>query len=77
MDGVGAAASIVSIATAGVQISIILVTLATQISTASERISSISNGVSLTSGMLQQLGEPRTQKAMDDYIGGSIFSQGG
>lgn len=75
MDGVSVAASIVSIATAGVQISIKLVTLATQISTASDRISSIGNDVSLTSGVLHQLGEWMTQKTTGDGI--SIFSQGG
>lgn len=59
------------------QISIKLITLATQISTASERISSIGNDVSLTSGVLQQLGELMTQKSADDNAGISIFSQGG
>ena len=77
MDGIGAAASIISIATGGVQISIKLITLASQIGTASERISSIGNDVSLTSGVLQQLGELMTQKSADDDVGISIFSQGG
>ena len=75
MDGVSIAASIVGIATAGVQVSIKLVTLATQISTASDRVSSIGNDISLTSGVLHQLGELMTQKTTDDGI--SIFSQGG
>lgn len=75
MDGVSIAASIVGIATAGVAISIKLVTLATQISTASERVSSIGNDISLTSGVLHQLGELMTQKTTNDGI--SIFSQGG
>ncbi|CAD6570638.1 MAG: hypothetical protein ASARMPREDX12_003782 [Alectoria sarmentosa] len=75
MDGLSVAASIVGIATAGVQISIKLVTLATQISTASDRVSSIGNDISLTSGVLRQLGELMTQKTTHDGI--SIFSQGG
>lgn len=57
MEAVSIAASLVGIGTAGCQIAIKLYTLATQISTASERISSISNDLSLTSGLLQQLGE--------------------
>lgn len=75
MDGVSVAASIVGIATAGVQISIKLVTLATQISTASDRVSSIGNDISLTSGVLHQLGELMSQRTTDDGI--SIFSHGG
>lgn len=75
MDGVSVAASIVSIATAGIQISIKLVTLSTQISSASERVSSIGNDVSLTSGVLHQLGDLMTQKTIGDGI--SIFSPGG
>ena len=75
MDGVSIAASIVGIASAGVQVSIKLVTLATQISTASDRVSAIGNDISLTSGVLHQLGELMTQKTTDDGV--SIFSQGG
>ncbi len=75
MDGLSVAASVVSIATAGIQISIKLVTLANQISTASERVTSIGNDVSLTSGILHQLGELMTEKAVGDGI--SIFSPGG
>lgn len=75
MDGVSIAASIVGIAGAGVQISIKLVTLATQISTASERVSSIGNDISLTAGVLHQLGELMTQKTTEDGV--SIFSKGG
>lgn len=67
--------NIVGIATAGVAISTKLITLATQISTASERVSSIGNNISLTSGVLHQLGELMTQKTTDDGI--SVFSQGG
>lgn len=75
MDGVSIAANIVALATAGVAIAIKLITLATQISTASERVSSIGNDISLTAGVLHQLGELMTQKTIDDGI--SIFSQGG
>ena len=75
MDGVSIAASLVGIGAAGCQIAIKLHTLATQITTASERISSISNDVSLTAGVLQQLGELMTRKADDD--GTTIFSQSG
>ncbi|KAL8684224.1 MAG: hypothetical protein Q9218_008373 [Villophora microphyllina] len=75
MDGVSIAASLVGIGAAGCQIAIKLYTLATQISTASDRISSISNDVSLTSGVLQQLGELMTQKSAGD--GTTIFSQSG
>ena len=66
MDGVSVAASIVGIAGAGVKIAITLVTLANQISTASERVSSIGNDISLTSGVLQQLGDLMTQKTSGD-----------
>ena len=75
MDGVSVAASLVGIGAVGCQIAIKLYALATQISTASDRISSISNDVCLTSSVLQQLGELMKQKAADD--GTSIFSQSG
>lgn len=75
MDGVSIAASIVGIATAGVQVSIKLVTLASQISTASDRFSSIGNDISLTSGVLHQLGELINRKTTDDGI--SILNQDG
>lgn len=75
MDGVSIAASLVGIGAAGCQIAIKLYTLATQISTASERISSISNDVSLTSGVLQELGEFMTREMANNDM--SIFSQSG
>ncbi len=75
MDGVSVAASIVGIATAGVQVSIKLVNLATQVKTASDRVSSIANDISLTSGVLHQLGELMNQKTTDGGI--SILSQHG
>lgn len=76
MDGVSAAASIVGIATVGIQISIKVVTLANQISTAAERITAVGSDVSLTAGILHQLGELMTQKTGQDE-NTSIFSEGG
>lgn len=61
MDGISVAASIIAVATAGIQISIKVVTLADQVSTAADRVSSIGNDVSLTSGILHQLGELMSQ----------------
>ena len=75
MDGVSVAASLVGIGAAGSQIAIKLYTLATQISTASERITSISNDVSLTSGVLQELGEFMTRETANNDT--SIFNQSG
>lgn len=57
MDGVSAAASILTIATTGIQVSIKLATLSSQISNASDHVSAIGNDISLTSGVLQELGE--------------------
>ncbi|KAL8809301.1 MAG: hypothetical protein Q9200_003535 [Gallowayella weberi] len=75
IDGLSIAASLVGIGTAGCQIAIRLYTLATQISTASQRISSISNDVALTSGVLKELGEFMTREVGSG--GMSIFSQSG
>ena len=77
MDGISVAASIIGIAEAGFQIATKLITLATQISTASDRVSSIGNDISLTSGVLRQLGElmNQNQKTTDDGI--SIFKEDG
>ncbi|KAL8858977.1 MAG: hypothetical protein Q9178_004458 [Gyalolechia marmorata] len=75
MDGVSVAASLVGIGVAGSQIAIKLYTLATQISTASERITSISNDVSLTSGVLQELGEFMTRETANNDT--SIFNRSG
>lgn len=75
MDGISAAASIIGIATAGIQISIKIVTLAGQVSTASDRVSSIGNDVSLTSGILHQLGDLMSQKGHASTSG--VFSKGG
>ena len=77
MDGVSAAASILGIATVGIQISIKLITFSNQIGTAPRRIRHIGNDVSLTSGVLQQLGDLMQQQGSetDDKI--TIFSEGG
>ncbi|KAL8723796.1 MAG: hypothetical protein Q9181_007192, partial [Wetmoreana brouardii] len=75
MDGVSTAASLIGIGTVGCQIAIKLYTLATQISTASQRVTSISNDVSLTSGVLQELGEFMTSEAAKN--GTTIFSKSG
>lgn len=78
MDGISAAASILGIATAGIQISIKLVSFSNQIGTAPGRIRLIGNDVSLTAGVLQQLGDLMHQQGgdeKDDRI--SIFSEGG
>ncbi len=75
MDGVSVAASIVGIATAGIHISIKVATLAGQISTASERVSTIGNDVSLTSGILHQLGEMMGQETSNGNF--SIFNNAG
>lgn len=74
MGVVSISASVLAIATVGVQVSIKLIAFASQISTASDRSTSIGNDVSLTSGVLQQLEELMTQKATDDDDTG-IFSQ--
>ncbi|KAK3174695.1 hypothetical protein OEA41_001941 [Lepraria neglecta] len=66
MDGATAAASIIGLAGAGVQIAIKLVILAMLISTAQDRVSSIDNGISITSGVLQQLGKLMSQKLGDN-----------
>ena len=57
MDGISIAASLIGIGAAGCQIAIKVYTLASQISTASERLSAISHDISLTASALQELGE--------------------
>lgn len=56
MDPLSTSASILAIATAGIQISIKLAVLANQIQTAPKRITTISDDISATSGVLQELG---------------------
>ena len=73
MDGVSIAASLLGLGTVGCQIAIKLYTLASQISTASQRISSVSNDISLTAGVLKELGEFMTQETATGSE--SIFSQ--
>ncbi|KAI4226790.1 MAG: hypothetical protein LQ349_006826 [Xanthoria aureola] len=75
MDGVSIAASLLGLGTVGCQIAIKLYTLASQISTASQRISSVSNDISLTAGVLKELGEFMTRETAKG--GESIFSQSG
>ena len=75
MDGVSVAASVLGIAGAGIKISVELVTFATRIDTASERITSIGNEVSLTAGVLQQLGDLLQQEQPQHEA--SVFSEGG
>ena len=57
MEAVGAAASILAIAGAGISISIKLITFADQVGTAPKRIRAVGTDVSVTAGTLQQLGE--------------------
>lgn len=75
MDGVSAAASILAIPGAGVQISIKLIAFANQVGTASDRIRSIGSNVSLTSNVLQQLSELMKKRAGHKAI--DIFSEDG
>ncbi|KAL8893653.1 MAG: hypothetical protein Q9192_005056, partial [Flavoplaca navasiana] len=75
MDGVSIAASLVGLGTAGCQIAIKLYTLASQISTASQRITAVSNDISLTAGVLKELGEFITRDITNG--GTTIFSQSG
>lgn len=57
MEGVGAAASILAVAGAGIQISLKLIAFADQIGTAPKKIQDIGTDVSVTAGTLQELGE--------------------
>ena len=72
MEAVGVAASVLAIATAGAQISIKLVTFSNQIATAASRVRMIANDVSLTSNVLQQLGDLMKKDNKNDAT--SIFS---
>lgn len=76
MDGISAAASILGIATAGVQVSIKLATLSSQISTAPDRLSAIGNNVSLTSAVLQQLADLMKSDSQSANTSPSILSNG-
>lgn len=57
MEAVGAAASILAIASAGIQISLKLIAFADQVGTAPKRIQDVGTDVSVTAGTLQELGE--------------------
>ena len=75
MDGVSVAASILAIAGAGIKISVDLITFATRVDTASDRITAVGNDVSVTAGVLQQLGELLQEKPSRNE--GTLFSEGG
>lgn len=66
MDGVSAAASILAIATAGVQISIKLVALSSQVTSAAERINVVNTDVSLSCNILHELGELLSREEQGD-----------
>lgn len=57
MDGVSTTAAVLAIATAGVQISVRLYSLSTQISGASDAITFLANDVAMISGVLEELGQ--------------------
>lgn len=57
MEAVSAAASILAIASAGIQISLKLIAFADQVGTAPKRIQDVGTDVSVTAGTLQELGE--------------------
>ena len=77
MDGVSAAASVLAIGTAGIQVSIKLFSLAKQFSAASDRISAVSSEVSFTSTVLKELAtlmHPEPTEDPDESHA-SIFSE--
>ena len=57
MEAVGAAASILAIASAGIQISLNLIAFADRVATAAKRIQDVGTDVSVTAGTLQELGK--------------------
>lgn len=73
-DPLSIAASIVGIATAGVQASIKLYALAEKISTASQRVSTIANDISSTCGILNQVRELLLPQPDAQGICKSVFS---
>ena len=62
MDAVSAAASILAIAGAGIQVSLKLIAFADQVGTAPERIQDVGTDVSVTAGTLRELGELMKKK---------------
>ncbi|KAL8726299.1 MAG: hypothetical protein Q9166_006801 [cf. Caloplaca sp. 2 TL-2023] len=77
MDGISGPASILAIAAAGLQISIKLISFANQISNGQERIRYIGTDVSITAGILQQLGELMKKSPGDNDERTTIFSKEG
>ncbi|OGM44534.1 hypothetical protein ABOM_006769 [Aspergillus bombycis] len=77
MEAVGAASAILSIATAGVQCSVRLISFAAQIKTAPERITHIAEDVSLNTSILQQVGELIKQSADGGELPGCPENEGG
>ena len=75
MDDISVAALILGTATAGFKVSIKVVTLASQISTAADRVSSIGDDVSLTAAILHQLGDLMNRKTTDSDL--PVFSKAG
>ena len=75
MEGIGAAASILAIGAAGVQVSIKLAAFANQVGTAPNRIRSIANDVSLTANVLQQLSELANKNDNDKAV--NVFNEDG
>ena len=68
MDGISAAASILAIATAGIQVSIKLFSLAKQYSAASDRINGISVEVNFTSSVLKELAAHMVQGSTENDL---------
>ena len=75
MEGIGAAASILAIGAAGVQVSIKLAAFANQVGTAPNRIRSIASDVSLTASVLQQLSELLNKNDNDKAV--NVFNEDG
>lgn len=75
MEGIGAAASILTIGAAGVQVSIKLFAFANQVGTAPSRIRSIASDVSLTANVLQQLSELLNKNDNDKAV--NVFNEDG
>ncbi|KAL8946478.1 MAG: hypothetical protein Q9222_007131 [Ikaeria aurantiellina] len=76
MDGLSAAGGILAIAAAGLQTSVKLVSFAHHVGNGPERIRYIATDVSLTAGILQQLGELMKQSPGEDERF-TVFSEGG
>ena len=70
MDAVSAAASILAIAGAGIQVSLKLIAFADQVGTAPERIRDVGTDVSVTAGTLRELGELMKKKTPSNKSSG-------